>query len=550
MGNNVPAFNSWRTRGSVGQEGGTVKNLRWIIGLLAVLALVAAACGGNDDDDSGADIPAAAIQAPDDMDDEMDESMDDDMDDEMDESMDDDMDDEMDESVDDDMDDEMDESMDDDMDDSDAEPVATEEPEVDPCEAVDLEATDIGITEDTITVLVMADVGSPLAPGLFQGSIDGVKAWANHVNSEGGLACRQVEVIEHDSAINPTETTNGFLVACEEAFALVGTTALFALDTTDLQTCSDAHGNDIGVPDFAYITTEPPHQCSVVTFATSRPNSECPYAGTGDRAVQSQVGHVQWLLENIDPNINGVYLVPSDLPSTIATSMPQVRSFQEIGVVIDGEPGVSGFTTQSEYGAYIQIMRDNDSNFAYSGSDDQSMIKWRSEAEAQGLDTDSVIWMCQLACYTPSFLEAGDVVENTYMWIWFLPFDEADTNQELADFMEAIDDPFPPAWAAGSWADGVLFEQVVNGIVAESGPNGLTRQAVLDGARNLTSFDVNGWWSPADYSTTENIMPCFMLMQVQNNEFVRVHPAERGELDCNPDNVVGLTSDWGAEFGG
>ena len=440
--------------------------------------------------------------------------------------------------------------MDDDMDDDEAEPVATEEPEVDPCANVALEATDIGLTSDTITVLVMADVGSPLAPGLFQGSIDGVKAWADHVNSEGGLACRQVEVIEHDSAINPTETTNGFLVACEEAFALVGTTALFALDTTDLQSCPDAAGNDIGVPDFAYITTEPPHQCSVVTFATSRPNSECPYAGTGPRAVQSQVGHVQWLLENVESNLNGVYLVPSDLPSTIASTMPQLRSFQELGIVIDGEPGVSGFTTQSEYGAYIQVMRDANSNFAYTGSDDQSMIKWRSEAEAQGLDVDSITWMCQLACYTPSFLEAGDVIENTYIWLWFLPFDEIEHNQELADFMVAIDNPFPPAWAAGSWADGVLFEQVVNNIVAEGGPNAVTRQAVLDGARSLTSFDVNGWWSPADYSTTENIMPCFMLMQVQNNEFVRVHPAAPGELDCDADNVIGLTKDWGAEFGG
>ena len=537
-------------------EGGNVKHFRWLICLLAVFALVAASCGGNDDDDSGAAAPTAApTEAPDDMgDDSMDDDMEDDsMDDDMgDDSMDDDMgDDSMDDDMgDDSMDDDMEDDMEDDMDETDAEPVATEVPEVDPCEAVDLEATDVGITSDTITVLVMADVGSPLAPGLFQGSIDGVKAWANHVNAEGGLACRQVEVIEHDSAINPTETTNGFLVACEEAFALVGTTALFALDTTDLQSCPDAQGNEIGVPDFAYITTEPPHQCSVVTFATSRPNSECPYAGTGDRAVQSQVGHVQYLLENVSSELNGVYLIPSDLPSTIATSMPQVRSFQEIGVVIDGEPGVSGFTTQSEYGAFIQIMRDNNSNFAYSGSDDQSMIKWRSEAEAQGLDVDSVTWMCQLACYTPSFLEAGEVVENTYMWIWFLPFDETDTNQELADFIEAIDDPFPPAWAAGSWADGVLFEQVVNGIVAEGGPNAVTRQSVLDGARNLTSFDVNGWWSPADYSTTENIMPCFMLMQVQNNEFVRVHPAERGELDCNADNVVPLTRDWGAEFGG
>ncbi len=493
-------------------EGGAVKHFRKIICLLAVFALVAASCGGNDDDDSGSGTPdAAPTAAPDD-------SMDDDMDDE--------------------------------MDDSDAEPVATEEPEVDPCANVDLEATDIGITEDTISVLVMADIGSPLSLGLFQGSIDGINAWADHVNSEGGLACRQIEVIEHDSAINPTETTNGFLTACEDAFAMVGTTALFALNTSDLQTCTDAHGNDIGVPDFAYITTEPPHQCSVVTFATSRPNSECPFDGSGNRAVQSQVGHVQWLQENAEPNLNGVYLVPSDLPSTIASTMPQLRSFQEIGVVIDGEPGISGFTTQSEYGAFIQVMRDTNSNFAYTGSNDESMIKWRSEAEAQGFDAEGVIWMCQLACYTPKFLEAGDVVEGTYVWIWFLPFDEVDQNQELADFMEAIDNPFPAAWAAGSWAGGVLFEQVVNSIVAEGGPNAVTRQAVLDGARSLTSFDVNGWWSPADYSTTQNIMPCFMLMQVQNNEFVRAYPTERGELDCNPDNVISMSRDWGAEFGG
>ena len=534
-----------------------MKHLRWFICLLTVVALVAASCGGNDDDGSGAAAPdSAPTEAPD-----PDELMDDDMDDmdDMDEPMDDDMDDmddDMDEPMDDDMDDmdDMDAPMDDDMDepmgDSDAEPVATQEPEVDPCEAVDLEATDIGVTEDTITVLVMADVGSPLAPGLFQGSIDGVKAWASHVNAEGGLACRQIEVLEHDSAINPTETTNGFLVACESAFALVGTTALFALDTLDLQTCPDAQGNEIGVPDFAYITTEPPHQCSVVTFATSRPNSACPYGGSGPRTVQSQVGHVQWLQENIDPDLNGVYLVPNDLPSTISSSMPQVRSFQEIGVVIDGEPGISGFTTQSEYGAFIQTMRDANSNFAYSGSDDQSMIKWRSEAEAQGFDAESATWMCQLACYTPSFLEAGDVIEGTYTWIWFLPFHEAEYNQELADFMEAIDNPFPPAWAAGSWAGGVLFEQVVNDIVAESGPNGVTRQAVLDGARSLTSFDVNGWWGPADYSTTQNIMPCFMMMQVQNSEWVRVYPEAPGELDCNPDNVVQQTRDWLAEFGG
>ncbi len=522
-------------------EGGTVKHFRWVICLLAVFALVAASCGGNDDDDSGSGAPDAAPTAV------HDDSMDDDMDD----SMDDDMDEEMDDSMDDDMDDEMDDSMDDDMDDSDAGPVATEEPEVDPCASVELQATDIGVSEDTISILVMADVENPFAPGLFQGAIDGVNAWAERLNSEGGIACRQIEVIEHDSKLTAIDATNGFLVACERAFAMIGTTSLFANDTSDLQTCPDAQGNDIGVPDFAYITTEPTHQCSVVTFATSRPNSECPYEGTGPRVVQSQVGHAQWVLENVEPDLHGLYLVPTDLASTITSTMPQVRSFQEIGVVIDAEPGVSGLATQAEYGPYLQAMAEANSNFAYTGSNDQSIIKWRSEARAQGFDDEGVIWMCQLACYTPTFLEqGGDTVEGTYVWLWFLPFDEVDQNQELADFMDSIGKEFPEAWAAGSWAGGVLFEQVVNEIVAEGGPNAITREAVLEGARNLASFDANGWWSPADYTTTQNIMPCFMLLQVQDGAFARVHPQERGELDCDPDNVVELTRDWAAEFGG
>jgi len=423
-------------------------------------------------------------------------------------------------------------------------------PDLDSCAGIRLVSTDTGVTEDTITVLVMADVGSPLAPGLFQGSIDAVKAWAGKLNSEGGLACRQIEVLEHDSQINPTETANGFLAACEYALSLVGTTALFTLDTSDLQYCPDAAGSRTGVPDFASTSTELPHQCSVVTFAISRPGSECPYFGYGHRTAQSQVGPVQWILENVQPDLHGVYLVPSDLPSTIAAAMPQVRSLQEIGVMIDGEPGVSGFTTQSEYGAFLQTMREANSNFAYTGSDDQSMIKWRNEADALGLNSDNVIWMCSQACYTSAFLEAGFAIEGTYVWLPFLPFEEAAQNQELADFMAAIDDPFPPAWAAGSWAAGVLFEQIVNDVVAEGGLNALTRQAVLDRVRSLNSFDVNGWWGPADFTSTEKARPCFVLLRVQNGAFERVYPGAKGTLDCNSDNLVSLTRDWAQEFKG
>src|SRR6476619_5857770 len=110
------------------------------------------------------------------------------------------------------------------------------------CASEPLQATEVGITPTDITVEVMADVGSPLAPGLFQGSIDGVQAWAKNINANGGLACRQVKVRTFDSKLTPDDTTNGTIDACQNSLALVGSSSLFVLDPSALATCKDKTG--------------------------------------------------------------------------------------------------------------------------------------------------------------------------------------------------------------------------------------------------------------------------------------------------------------------
>ena len=84
----------------------------------------------------------------------------------------------------------------------------------DACKGKTLEASETGVTATDIKVTVMADVGSPLRPGLFQGSVDGVNAWAQYVNANGGLACRNVTVVEADSKLSPDEAKNGITTAC------------------------------------------------------------------------------------------------------------------------------------------------------------------------------------------------------------------------------------------------------------------------------------------------------------------------------------------------
>ena len=79
------------------------------------------------------------------------------------------------------------------------------------CASEPLQATDVGVTADTITIQVMADTGSPLAPGLFQGNIDAVKGFATYINANGGIGCRKLVVKTWDSKLDPTESKNGLI---------------------------------------------------------------------------------------------------------------------------------------------------------------------------------------------------------------------------------------------------------------------------------------------------------------------------------------------------
>lgn len=217
------------------------------------------------------------------------------------------------------------------------------------CTATPPEATDVGVTADTITIAVVADTGSSIRPGLFQGSVDGVKAWAAHKNANGGLGCRQVVVKDYDSKLSPSDAKNAILSACTDAFVMVGTTATFLNDVTPMEQCPDKSGAITGLPDLALLQTEPAHQCSAISFVVLPTGGSCPYSGTGDRTFQVSSGPFRYYLDKVSPDLHGVWVIPKDLPSTISSSMPGFRASQEMGIKLDAEFGASGLDTQSAH---------------------------------------------------------------------------------------------------------------------------------------------------------------------------------------------------------
>ncbi len=403
-------------------------------------------------------------------------------------------------------------------------------------------ATDIGVSADTITFLAAADVQSPLAPGLFKDAWDGMQAWADHVNANGGLACRRVEVINFDTLLSPNESVNAQISACEKALAMVGTTSLFVYDTDTLNTCPDQAGDPIGLPDIAQLTTEVAHQCSVNTFPVVAPQGKCPYSD-GPRQYTERIGEVKWFQDNINPDLRAVFLVPGDLPSIRLASITTIRAMEAAGVENVGEFAVGGSELQPVFTPFVQTIADKHANFARTGSNDQSLVKWRSEASAQGVDAQ--IWECTISCYTQSIFEAGgDVIDGTYLTIFSIPFEEADTNSELQSYVDSVSNP--AAFGLNAWAAGVMIEDAINAVVDRGGVNAVTRKSLLDELSTVTAFDAHGMLgvtNPAGKISG----PCFAVMQIQNGEFVKVHPTERGVLDCDSDNIRTITLDAAAE---
>jgi hypothetical protein len=416
---------------------------------------------------------------------------------------------------------------------------------------VALKGTEVGVSPKTITVTVVADVNNTIRPGLFKGAWDGVKAWGDYMNSKGGLACRKVVVRQGDSKLSPTDATNAISAACTNSLALVGTTALFLQDVSAMEKCKDKAGRATGIPDIADLQTETAQQCSPISFATFGLAASCPYSGTGPRTFR--VGYTQndYYFKKFGATaLHGVFVIPKDLPSTIAASMPAIRAANRMGITSDKEFGKSGTAIQTDYTEVAQALKTSKSTYARNGLDYKGTVLERKEAQVQGVDTVKV-WDCNLQCYDPRLIqEGGNAVEGQYVWLSTLPFEDKGSNDELDAFLKY--EKHPDGFSLQAWLAGEIFARAVEDTVeAHNGdPNSITRANLLKAIRNLHDFDANGMTPKIDVGRRIG-STCLVGMQVENGKFKRIDPIEPGTFDCDANKqAMTLTLDAAKEYHG
>ncbi len=397
-----------------------------------------------------------------------------------------------------------------------------------------LEATEVGVTPETIRITVIADVDNAARPALFQGTVDGMEGFVKYINANGGLAGRQVELQFLDSRLSADEARSALIQACEESFAIVGTSALFLNNVDPMVNCVDQAGAPTGLPDVPILQTEANHQCSPVSYSIIPPSLDCDTLDEPEETYLVGVSHTKYLLKQ-NPDLHGVWIIAGDLRSTINATLPQIAATEKVGVPTDEQFQVSGLASQAEYTPIAQAAAQNQSTYLANGLDYKGMVFIRREAAIQGVSGVEV-WSCTLQCYDRRLLEeGGDDVEDTYVSLFFPPIEEAKQNKAINAFVKNTGRDQADGFGAQAFAAGLFFRDVVNAVVEADGDNGLTRARFLEEAAKVHDFtaEVNGddMLGPTDVGGhTPN--GCFVLLQVQDGKFKRVFPKEKGTVEC------------------
>ena len=186
--------------------------------------------------------------------------------------------------------------------------------------------------------------------------------------------------------------------------------------------------------------------------------------------------------------------MPGDLPTTRQIAMPNIAAQEAVGVTFDGTLLVSGRDEQAAYTPAGPGPEGTAATTCTTAPNDVAMIRMQKEAQAQGVDTEQVIvgLLARLLHEEPA--RAGRRrVEGTYVWMQFLPFEEADTNAALQAYVDTVGADKVDSFGAQAWQAAIAFQQVVNQIVADEGPNAITRAKILEGFDGLDDFTADGW---------------------------------------------------------
>jgi ABC-type branched-subunit amino acid transport system substrate-binding protein len=394
-----------------------------------------------------------------------------------------------------------------------------------------------GVEDGTIRLGTVSDPGFEGRPGLNQELFDSGNAFAEWCNEQGGINGRTIELTEYDAAIFQYQQRLG--EACVQEFAMVGGGAV----SDNLWATTGAECGLIDVAGFA-TTPEKAGMAGNESIQENRTIQAIP-----NPSNQFPVGAARILAEEFPDAPGNAEIIYGDIATTQVQKDRQVEALSTVGYDFTEQVSYN-ILGEANWAPFASAIRDEEITYLSFVGEGANMAQIQVALEEQGYSPE--VTQVDANLYDPEYVEAaGGAADGTFLRLALWPFEEAEQNPTgaTAQYMDLIEeqDGKIASLGAQSFSAWLLFAQLA-GECDVAGD--LTRQCILDGAGDIHDWTGGGLHAPSNVGDNEGT-ECTVVMQVDDEEFVRAYPAEPGDdfesgFDCSPENVVDLEGTFAA----
>lgn len=371
-------------------------------------------------------------------------------------------------------------------------------------------ATDVGVTDDAITIGVIADL-TGVVPGLFKAAPDAVKAFAAMVNAEGGIHGRELVVEVFDTGTNDNGNRLAYEEACGKVFASVGSESAF--DTGGVEAVTDC-----GFPHLAGFTTD--DALDALPFVLPRTSADF-----------ANVGAARWFAEQFPDAVKEAAIFFGNVPVTERSARQVIEARESVGwdFVYEQPAG----TLESNYTPLALEVKSREIQALTWVFDVNNIVRLQKALREQSYQPQIVDVTTQ--GYSQDYLEAvGPAGEGSYVPLGHALLEEADSIPALADYVTWLEKTapgeVPTSNGLTAWVRAQMFYEAALAV----GPE-LTRAGLIEELTSMEDFDAGGLIPPIDVGEPVPETACFLIAQVRDGEYVRVFPDEG--FHCSPDDL-------------
>ncbi|MFW6867543.1 ABC transporter substrate-binding protein [Nocardioides sp. CPCC 206347] len=359
-----------------------------------------------------------------------------------------------------------------------------------------------GITDKTITLANISDISGPV-PGIFESAQQATRAYIEYFNSQSTLCGRKLELVNLDSRADAGADQQGYVKACDQAFAAVG--SMSAFDSGGAATATSC-----GIPDIRAVSVNPERAACKSCFAA--------YAIRANLIPDSAS---KWFAQKFPSSVKNAAVLYINAGAAPVNSKSMAAGYEKgAGWKVTYLQGID--VAEFNFAPYVQQMKSKGVKaVAYQGPY-QNSVKLQQAMQQQGFKPD--FFLQDPTIYDKRYIEqAGSLAEGAYIYSandLFENRNNAEIQLYLSYLQQVKPGAIPNYYGLYAWSAARLF---VEKSLALGGK--LTRASLVQALDNTSSWTGNGAHTPMNIGTSAT-PPCLKVAQFKGGRWQQVSPGK------------------------